>query len=474
MFERTPLSHAISGTMQMGRLKVIDWIPVSAGDKVEANYNTFWRMSPTRYPLRTAMCVEYAGFYMPYRQLIGSAQTATYRTPAAWEQEAIRVTKGDASGISNIRDNLITAAGAAGIEHPLAGLGLNGEVGVREHIGNFYLDVINDYFRNEQYHRAYNTGRWRQRYEASGANNWESVNGLVTTTTEIQRMMADRDYSLFGKIICNLPDSFTRPITAYNPALGNVATTSDQLNLIKLNQQRVLFRREVDQSINYREYGKFLRHVWNGSIADEQMYKPKVLFAQKHWQDSFDIDATDGANLGQITGKSVQSGNFGFPRWFAPEHGLIMVCAWARFPLMLEKAKNRLVNANLADFETFREIIADPAWYANQPPQEWKVSDFIHGGADSGTGFSFPYGHSYRSEHAKIGPLWATRDVGFPVVSDNNASARNLIECPVDQWAKIFRSDRLEHLQYEIQAEKYRYTAIPGGAQSIYAGAQAG
>lgn len=473
MYNQFDIGGLMGHTLKFGRLKVIDWIPVAAGDKVEARYQMFIRTSPTRYPMKVPFKFETGAFYMPLRQLVGSAQTGTYRTPAVWAQELLKLSQGDSSGLTNIRSAAIGAADATGIQFPHEGVGLPGIAPLREHVMNFYYDVWNEYFRNKQYHKSINTGRWRQRYEAQGTHNEGGISGNLTTTTETQRMYGDRDYSMFGKIICNLKDLYTDPITAYAPTKGNVAIQSDQLNLIKLGQQRLDFRREVDQQVAHREYQQFLQHVWGGMVSDEAEYKPKIIGRSEHWQDFFDIDATDGGQLGRMIGKTAMNSSVGFPSTFCPEHGYIMVCAWARFPLIIAKAHNRLVNINLQDAANLREFLADPAHYEAQAPQAWNVSDFVADGADATTGFSYPYGHSYRREAAKVSSLFDDRDVGYPMVREGNSDARHLIECPADIWQNVFLSDRLGHIQLEIDAQKTRYSMIPDGGHSIYTGTHA-
>ena len=470
MFNAHPIGHPIADAMKTGRLKVFDWIQVAAGDKIQARYDLLIRTSPTRFPLKVGLFVEYGVFYMPLRQLVMGNDGR--RTPAALAQAVMDSAYGDANALAGIRDNTIQRNGGDPIEWELAGIGINGKEPVQEHVFNLYCDVYNEYFRNKQYHKTINTGRSRQQFQKHGTYNPGGTQNNLTTADEAQIMYDSREYSLFGKIINNREDLFTRPITAYTGANRNITLpTSRVLDYAKFEEGKVEFQRETTQEVNDRRYREYLRGTYGTSISEEADYRPRVIATGGFQISQFDIDSTQGETLGQMTGKSITQQGFGFPSRMFPEHGLIMVCMWARFPFMLRAAKQRLINANLTDMATFRELMADPAWMRTQPPTEWNVNDFIHSSNSAATGFSYAYGDSWRKEPARVHPWWSDRDFGYPVVNEDAAEARHLIECPVSTWDKVFKSEPLADIQIEGIADKTRFSMIPPAGESIYAGA---
>ena len=472
-FNRFPQGKTVLDCFKLGRMKVLDWTPVASGDKVQAIYHGTWRMSPLKHPLKVPVRIDTMTCYMPWRQLVESPNTPGFRTPAAWMQMVLDISAGKSGAAQGIQDPLINPEAGDTIRWDTSGFGINGKMPIRTSTAHFVHDVWNEYVRHPNYHRSVNTGRHRQVYENSGANNLEGVDGLPTSASEVKRMYQDEDYCLFGRVVPNIPDDFTNPLTTYdveNNTLNVLPGSPEKIDLIQFEQQKVELQREINTEVDMRKYREYLTNVLHGQVSEEADYRPRILAMDGWWQSSFDVDGTAGQQFGETMGKSITQRSFGFPMFYAPEHGYIATFVMCRFPFILANAKHRYVNVDLGDETILKELVADPAVLATQPPQEWKVNDYIHSSSNTGTGFKYPYGQSWRMDPSMAHPWYEDRDHGFPVVSDTLANVRHLIECPTHIWQEVFFSDRLAHIQCEIQTDKTRLTMVPQGSSSVYAG----
>ena len=83
------LTHYIMQTGRLGRMQVLNTIPVCACDVINFNMDAFVRLSPMRKPVEIPLQFDMFAFYAPNRwacPLVDATATAPFAKPNAWAE----------------------------------------------------------------------------------------------------------------------------------------------------------------------------------------------------------------------------------------------------------------------------------------------------------------------------------------------------------------------------------------------------
>src|SRR5690625_1207468 len=110
------------------------------------------------------------------------------------------------------------------------------------------------------------------------------------------------------------------------------------------------------------------------------------------WASVYDVDGTDHASVGQISGRVQQTYKYSVLRFFVPEHGTMCTLALVRFP---PTATKEIQYLNATGAFTYTDISGDPVLYGNLPQREIYMKDVFRSG-DSSKKFKIDEGQWYR------------------------------------------------------------------------------
>ena len=151
------------------------------------------------------------------------------------------------------------------------------------------------------------------------------------------------------------------------------------------------------------------------------------------------------------------------PRFYVPEHGVIMTLAVTRFPPTHEMEMHYLVGKESL---TYTDIACDPALMANLPPREVSQKEFFHGASDTGK-FKIAEGQWYRTQPDRVAFPYNALD-GFPFYSaipSDNLKDRVLVN--TDNYNEIFQSMQLAHWNMQTKFNTIVYRHMPTTRDSI-------
>ena len=416
--ERIPhdLSHLVFEAGKIGRLKVVSWTPVVAGDSFELDMVGALRLSPLRRGLAVDSRVDLFTFYVPHRHVYG--------------EEWIQFMK---DGVDALPLEPVTCSKAWDSAQYLATIP-SSNLKVPKFLHQGYLNIYNNYFK----------APWMDDLTYANPSNME-----------------DEDVR-FGVRACNLKTIWTAPLPPDTQTSHNMDTETNSLDIMGLQTAYAQLQTEQEREYFMTRYRDIV-DSFGGKTPYDADNRPLLVMHTEFWASGYDVDGTDQSSLGQFSGRVQQTFKHSVPRFFCNEHGTMFTLALVRFPPTHEMEMHYLVGKERLDY---MDLACDPALVANMPPREVNMQQFFHSGNQNAK-FKIAEGQWYRMQPDRVALPYNYLD-GFPFYSaipDDDIKKRVLVN--TDNYDEIFQSMQLAHWNMQTRFNCTIYRNMPTTRDSI-------
>lgn len=452
------LSHQVHAAGHIGRIQTLSVIPVIPGDSLKIALDGVMRLATTRREIVSECQVDIVAFYVKHRQVLGNGEWIKFMSAGPQESNpftGIPV----ASGYRNPWYLGIKECGATvnkalvrGYNFIMAryffvpGWNSNGEITVVVNPDN--LSLLDAYPTNETWAdnmRQFGAVAARLPHILNGANmqNAQGAGGQMSQLTK-------NDWGVL--ISDDTPDV----------GLLDIRDLAEIQGRYKTVQQKNWFAQFYTDILEQRFDTK-------GVNTDADM-RPDYLGRETFMLSGADVDGTDDATLGSFVGKTIGRMGFNMQRRFFPEHGNVFVMMVPRYPLVHTKEQHPLLvnptpNADL--------LIGDPELWANQQPVAFDPGNWMAGGsllAPNVGQSAQPYGQEYRYQPNRVHPVFETIP-GYPFTQWDSATPGPFYYYFNDEYTDTFQNWQTGQWNAHLNAKVTKYSSIPGGVSSIFAGA---
>jgi len=421
--ERAPhdMSHFVYTSGNIGALKVLSHENVNAGDSLSMNVVGSFRLSPLKRGLALDTCLEVFSFYVPYRHAY------------------------DADGGTSFSDFMKA--------------GING-------------DAILPVAEYDQENSAYNTRFLGVRMNNDGTvpiwlfdgyrqiyNNFFKVPFEPDKLPTIDAMTDDERRDGFA---CqHLKTMWSAPVDSAYQATWDVDPNTDgTIDLVNLNAQYGRLHTEQERSLFMKRYRDVIESFGGYTTIDADS-RPKLLMRSKFWASGYDVDGTDQSTLGQFSGRVQQTFNHKIPRWFCPEHGVVITLALVRFPPVVSGEIPYLCGNPSIDYSL---ISGDPAIVGNQSSQTIDMKHVLP--QNDGT-IRVPYAQYMRYHPSHVDESY--EDIGdFPFLEDyalNTGYAAGTIV--TTSYDDAFQTRQLGHWNIQCKFNDTIYRNLPSARDAL-------
>lgn len=416
--ERIPhdLSHLVFEAGKIGRLKVVSWTPVVAGDSFELDMVGALRLSPLRRGLAVDSRVDLFTFYVPHRHVYG--------------EEWIQFMK---DGVDARPLEPVTCSSGWDSAQYLATIP-SSNLKVPKFLHQGYLNIYNNYFK----------APWMDDLTYANPSNMEGEDVR------------------FGVRACNLKTIWTAPLPPDTQTSHNMDTETNSLDIMGLQTAYAQLQTEQEREYFMTRYRDIV-DSFGGKTPYDADNRPLLVMHTEFWASGYDVDGTDQSSLGQFSGRVQQTFKHSVPRFFCNEHGTMFTLALVRFPPTHEMEMHYLVGKERLDY---MDLACDPALVANMPPREVNMQQFFHGGNQNAK-FKIAEGQWYRMQPDRVALPYNYLD-GFPFYSaipDDDIKKRVLVN--TDNYDEIFQSMQLAHWNMQTRFNCTIYRNMPTTRDSI-------
>ena len=440
-------------TLKIGRIRVIQQIPVCALDSISLAMALKIRMATLRRASVLSPVMTLAAFYTPMRHIYDN--WVTFITEGIKEDENL------ATWTNNSDHNIEFFGQHVPNEHSFAT--------IPAHSFRPYNKIWNRYFRLPTDDHA--RGALGSEGGLAGAGY-----GVIG---DDDLLADDADTLKYGYPACQLPTVWNSGIHNYsvNESDRDVPTTGNVLDVVALQQikarygslQERAFFAATDRYTDIMKavYGTKTSHI--NIDADE---RSELLSMSDNYLGSQDTPIVDTSSAGKSTGQGYGEMMFGFPKKFFPEHGIITIMAVLRYPQIMTGETNPIMSkAN----PSYKELANDPRIMGNEPPEvlnpiDWftQIAAFTSG--DWGT---VPFGQQFRTLPQGIVDSSYDELDGFPFLDASSlVRARNVFYCDPSSYDKIFQApNQLGHAQVATENQWSIERLTPEAMDSIFVGA---
>lgn len=416
--ERIPhdLSHLVFDAGKIGRLKVVSWTPVVAGDSFELDMVGAIRLSPLRRGLAVDSRVDLFTFYVPHRHVYG--------------EQWIKFMK---AGVDAEPLAPVTCSSGWDSAQYLATIP-SSNLKVPKFLHQGYLNIYNNYFK----------APWMGDLAYANPSNMEGEDVR------------------FGVRACNLKTIWTAPLPPGTKTSHSMETEANSIDIMGLQAAYAQLHTKQERDYFMTRYRDIVNE-FGGSTSYDADNRPLLVMHSEFWASGYDVDGTDQSSLGQFSGRVQQTFKHSVPRFFCPEHGTMFTLALVRFPPTHEMEMHYLVGKeNLS----YTDLACDPALMANLPPREVNMSQFFHSG-NRNTKFKIAEGQWYRMQPDRVALPYNYLD-GFPFYSaipDDDLEKRVLVN--TDNYDEVFQSMQLAHWNMQTKFNCTIYRNMPTTRDSI-------
>lgn len=416
--ERIPhdLSHLVFDAGKIGRLKVVSWTPVVAGDSFELDMIGAIRLSPLRRGLAVDSRVDLFTFYVPHRHVYG--------------EQWIEFMK---KGVEATPLAPVTCSSGWDSAQYLATIP-SSNLKVPKFLHQGYLNIYNNYFK----------APWMDDLTYANPSNMEGEDVR------------------FGVRACNLKTIWTAPLPPDTETSHSMDTETNSIDIMGLQAAYAQLHTEQERDYFMTRYRDIVNE-FGGSTSYDADNRPLLVMHSEFWASGYDVDGTDQSSLGQFSGRVQQTFKHSVPRFFCPEHGTMFTLALVRFPPTHEMEMHYLVGK---EDLTYTDLACDPALMANLPPREVNMSQFFHSGSASAK-FKIAEGQWYRMQPDRVALPYNYLD-GFPFYSaipSGDIKQRVLVN--TDNYDEVFQSMQLAHWNMQTKFNCTIYRSMPTTRDSI-------
>ena len=421
--QRYDLSHYSTQAGQVGRLQTLTCIPVVAGDTFSLQVGGELTLSPLRRRIVLDCQLTMAAFWIPYRHI--------------WDDDWIDFIKEGYDETVTLGSDTVSASADYGC------------YGWKFGQANAFKPVITGY---DQIWNRY----WR-----SVTHQDEVVEGTV--------MSGDRDI-LYGRQICHLPSMLNSQIQFQDEDAADyeVTVTSGKFDIRDLAKTRAQLRTEIDREYFGRRYNDLMKGQFGSGVNIDADVRPELLGTYRRWFGGYDAEGGDDASLGQLQGKSSTVVQFGLPRRYFAEHGIVHVVGTVRYPFIHHDERHYYGRVNNP---SYLELAGDPELLMMEHTRHQAPRDYFNS-ADTTSMGEEPYGQWWRHHPNILHPLFENAD-GYPYLTDSNSVEDRVKRVVVqsDAYDDMFITNQYGHWQAYLKIGLMADRIIPGVKHSMYAGA---
>lgn len=405
--ERTPLdlTHFVYSTGAIGCLKTLSTINVVAGDSISIDAVGAFRLAPLRRGLSVDSKVEVFTFYVPYRHSYGQAWVDAMKAgmPASGTP-AILATDDIAAQGGEIQDGEICSFLGTHVN-------LNSRK-VPKYLYQSYLNIFNHYFKKP--------------FQPDFTNSLASLDAWIL-----------RD----GFATHNLESFWTMPL---NPSVQtsqkfNDMAGNDGIDIMALNTAYGKLHTQQERE-NFMQRYRDVVSSFGGSTHYDADVRPHLLMRTKLWASGYDTDGTTQDTLGQFSGRVQQPFSHRVPRFYVPEHGVIMTLIVCRFPPTHEYEMHYLVGKGGLDYQ---DLACDPSLVGNSPPVNYPIQYYFSTAVTGASGL-YPHSQYYRYQPSHVDARYRTLQ-GFPFFNHISTGQEDNVQSVPTTFDRIFQTTQLGH-----------------------------
>lgn len=412
----------------IGGLKTIGWHPVLPGDGFECDLVGAMRLAPLRRGLAVDCKTEIFSFYVPYRMVYGFD---------LWNQ-FIRAADGTGDIAVPVLPSMPGPAGDA-YEDLTAFLATipasNGHVPLW--LYKSYEMIWNNYFKHPQ-----------------GGNHDYSD---LAQIPEIYR------YNGFQTAHLPCIWSQTSTLEESGEAHDDTMDVTGGLSIQGLNESYGRMHMEQERAYFAQRY-RDLMQGFGGYANPDAESRPTLLMHSEFWSSGYDVNGTDQTSLGGFSGRVQQSFKHTVPRFYVPEHGVIMHLMLNRFPPTSSDERHFLIsNPN----PTYSVLAGDPAVVGNVRPQVLPLDSFMR----NGDGFiTIPHSQWYRTHPSYVDFHYHALE-GFPFLKADLTGAgptgTEQQNINADYYDQVFQTTQLGHWNAQMKFNTTVLRRLPTARESL-------
>ena len=433
-------------TLKIGRIRVIQQIPVSALDSISLAMAIKVKMATLRRASVLSPVMTLAAFYSPMRHLYDN--WTTFITEGINEDENLATWVNRQTNPIEFLGQYIPNSGT--------------EATVPAHTFRPYNKIWNRYFKlpSDDGSLIFGTDGYGEIAEDS-------------------LLDADKDTLKYGYPACQLPAVWNSGILNYDVADSerDVPTTGNRLDVTELQQVKAKYGSLMEREFfaktdRYTDIMKAIYGTKTSHINIDADERPELLSMSDNYLGSADTPIVDQSGAGKSTGQSAGEMMFGFPKKFFPEHGIISVVCVLRYPQIVVGEVNPLMRLGNP---SYKALANDPRIMGNEPPEQliaqhyFSKRDTIY----NGNWGQVPFGQPWRTLPQGIVDSSYDELDGFPFLGEGNLTrAQNIFYCDPSQYDKIFMApNQLGHAQMATENQWSIERLTPDAMDSIFVGA---
>lgn len=422
------LSHFSFSAGTIGGLKTIGWHPVLLGDGFETDLVGAMRLAPLRRGLAVDCKTEVFSFYVPYRMIYGLD---------VWKQ-FIRAADGTGDVPVPVLPSFPGQPGD-GFEDQAAFLATlpASDGSVPLWLYKAYEMCFNNYFKHPQAN-DHNFGRLDEIPVDIRLNGFQCAHlPCIWSATSTHNSSNDAHDDEF-------PPESAISLQGLNAAYGRM----------HMEQERAYFAQR------YRD----LMQGFGGYANPDAEYRPTLLMHSEFWASGYDVNGTDQTSLGSFSGRVQQSFKHTVPRYYVPEHGVIIHLMLNRFPPTSSDERHYLVTHSSP---TYTDFAGDPAIVGNYGSVSVALDDLMR----NGDGFiQLPHSQWYRTHPSYVDFHYHDLE-GFPFLKADLTGAgpsgteqQNINPLFYDQ---VFQTTQLGHWNAQMKFNTTVMRRLPTARESL-------
>lgn len=408
------LSHFVFDCGEIGRIKTLSHTNVLPGDSISIDALGSLRLSPLRRGLSIDSKVDVCTFYVPYRHIFGDD----------WIDF---IKKGSSAVLSSVTENCGVHDNSSRSNYLGFNNGGNGKV--PKWLSRSYLNIFNNYYK---------------------VPTDKDLTQTPDTFTDKQ--------AHFGLAACHLESIWSAPLAYDTPDSRSMSVAGDSLDIMKLKTEFAALNTQQERDLFMSRYRDIIDD-FGGYVNTDADNRPTLLMRTEFWASGYDVDGTAQSTMGQFSGRVQQSWRHSVPKFFVPEHGVIMTLALVRFPPIHNYERPWLTNF---DTLSYYELAGDSDIVSNMPPVSVPIKDIITNGSASNR-FKMAYAQWYRYCPNYVNYRYAELEgypfIEKPIICNQSADWTSQAYVEPQYYDSMFETMQLAHWniqsRFNVNVERF-------------------
>ena len=221
----------------------------------------------------------------------------------------------------------------------------------------------------------------------------------------------------------------------------------------------MLFRSVSQSRYFYREVVGSM----GGSTHYDADNRPHLVMRSQFWASGENSQGATQETLGQFQGSTQQTFVHSIPRFYVPEHGVMMTVCVPRFPVIHQYERHYLTGKASLDYY---DIANDPSLTGNRPPRDVPINNFFISGSGQNGNIKIAEGQWYRDHPSFVDRRYAELQ-GYPFLLKIGKNERELAMCNSDDYNTMFQTKQLGQWNAQIKSNVTCFRQIPTVRDSI-------